>query len=211
MNAIQLFNFEGSPVETIVHEETKEVWVVAKDICDILDIKNVTQALESLDEDEKLTYLLHRAGQKREMYVINESGVYALILSSRKPDAKRLRKWVTSEVLPTIRKTGGYGVDKQAVDALNGRVERLESLLQGESVSTDTSLTPSRNSAFYMEIEDAFNKSASRAFFAIIEAVNWAKENGLKELEAYQIKKISRTHIDYAQRLLPYANRLLTQ
>ena len=85
-----------------------KIWFVAPDVCTLLDIQNVTQALLSLDDDEKLPYVLHRSGQKRSVNLVNESGLYSLIFKSKKESAKKFRKWVTSEVLPTIRKTGSY-------------------------------------------------------------------------------------------------------
>lgn len=85
-----------------------EFWFVAVDVCNILGLTNATEALRNLDEDEKLTSVILRAGQNRTVNLINESGLYALILRSRKPEAKSFRKWVTSEVLPSIRKHGAY-------------------------------------------------------------------------------------------------------
>lgn len=93
-------------------------WVVAADVCRALDLTNPTDRLRSLDADEKLTYLLHRAGQIREVNLINESGLYALILRSNKPQARALRKWVTSEVLPALRRTGQYVIrESSSIDA----------------------------------------------------------------------------------------------
>ncbi|NEX77386.1 phage antirepressor Ant [Bacillus thermocopriae] len=84
------------------------VWFVAKDICEILDHSQVSKAVERLDDDEKLLGTIFLSGQNRETWLVNESGLYSLILTSRKPEAKKFKKWVTNEVLPTIRKTGGY-------------------------------------------------------------------------------------------------------
>ena len=81
---------------------------VGRDVCDVVEIKNVSQALNSLDVDEKLIYTLHISGQNRDVWTINESGLYSLILRSKKPEAKKFKKWVTSEVLPSIRKHGVY-------------------------------------------------------------------------------------------------------
>ena len=89
-----------------------EIWFVANDVCQLLDIQNVTQAISSLDDDEKLPYVLHRAGQKRSVNLINESGLYALVFKSKKESAKKFRKWVTKEVLPSIRKSGSYGINR---------------------------------------------------------------------------------------------------
>ena len=85
-----------------------EPWFVAKDVCDVLDLENVTKAVESLDEDELTLLQVRAGGQRREMNCVNESGLYALIFKSRKPQARAFRKWVTSEVLPALRKHGHY-------------------------------------------------------------------------------------------------------
>ncbi|HFK1499683.1 prophage antirepressor [Bacillus sp. UMTAT18] len=86
-----------------------EPWFVAKDVCNVLSIKNSRDALSKLDSDEKDDVgLTDTIGRKQNTSVINESGLYSLIMSSRKPQAKAFKKWVTAEVLPTIRKTGGY-------------------------------------------------------------------------------------------------------
>ena len=106
----QTFAFRGQNVRTGFKDG--EPWFVARDVCDVLEIQNVTQALETLYPDE-LTYVKQRSGgQHREMNAVNESGLYALIFKSRKPEAKAFRKWVTSEVLPILRKTGSYAMPK---------------------------------------------------------------------------------------------------
>jgi prophage antirepressor-like protein len=100
------FGFEGKNVRIL--DINGEPWWVLKDVCDVLDIQNTKDTADRVDDDEKLarpdlTSLGQRGG-----WIINESGLYSVILRSDKPDAKRFRKWVTSEVLPSIRKTGGY-------------------------------------------------------------------------------------------------------
>lgn len=87
-----------------------EPWFVAKDVCSILEIANSRDAVASLDADEKGVATVDTPGGKQEMATVSESGLYALIFKSRKLEAKAFRKWVTSEVLPAIRKTGGYGM-----------------------------------------------------------------------------------------------------
>ncbi len=82
-------------------------YFVAKDICDILQLTNPSVAIQALDEDERSKYCLGRQG---ETWCVNESGLYHLIFQSRKPEAKAFRKWVTSEVLPALRKTGRYEI-----------------------------------------------------------------------------------------------------
>ena len=104
MDAVTVFNFQDQhEVRTVIRNG--EPWFVAKDICDILELTNPTVAIESLDDDERSKYFLGRQG---EVNIVNESGLYALVFKSRKPEAKAFRKWVTSDVLPTIRKTGRY-------------------------------------------------------------------------------------------------------
>ena len=83
-------------------------WFVAVDVCDALTINNNRMALERLDEDEKGVSSIDTLGGIQDLSIINESGLYSLILTSRKPEAKKFKKWVTSEVLPAIRKTGRY-------------------------------------------------------------------------------------------------------
>jgi prophage antirepressor-like protein len=90
--------------------ENSKPLFVAKDILLSLGLEDTNKAVEKLDDDEKLTRKVFVSGQNRDMTVITESGLYSLVLRSNKPEAKKFRKWVTSEVLPSIRKTGSYSV-----------------------------------------------------------------------------------------------------
>lgn len=90
-----------------------EPWVVAKDVCEILGIEKHRDAISRLDDDERGSVKLDTLGGMQTMSIINESGLYSLIFRSNKPEAKVFRKWVTSEVLPTIRKKGYYGIKSQ--------------------------------------------------------------------------------------------------
>jgi len=107
MNQLQVFNNEEfGQVRTVTQSE--EVLFVAKDICEVLEIKQSSVALKKLDEDEKAVINIHTPGGSQGTWGINESGLYSLIMTSRKPQAKAFKKWVTSEVLPSIRKHGAY-------------------------------------------------------------------------------------------------------
>lgn len=111
MNNSQLsvFKFEETAlVRSII--KNGDPWFVAKDICDVLGLSNPTVALNALDQDERSKFLLGRQGETN---IINESGLYALIFRSNKPNARKFRKWITSEVLPSIRKTGKYAAPVQ--------------------------------------------------------------------------------------------------
>lgn len=104
MNELQIFNSEEfGEIRTVTVND--EVWFVAKDVCKALRHTNTTVAMQMLEEDERTKLSLGRAGETN---CINESGLYALIIKSNLPKAKKFRKWVTSEVLPSIRKNGGY-------------------------------------------------------------------------------------------------------
>lgn len=106
MNELQVFNYNGNEVRTI--QKDGEPWWVLKDVCGILGISKYRDTASRLDEDERGSVRVDTPGGEQEMTVINESGLYNVILRSDKPEAKPFRKWVTSEVLPSIRKNGVY-------------------------------------------------------------------------------------------------------
>ena len=104
MNLPQIFKFDNQQIRTITKDG--EPWFVAVDVCDSL-LMNVTQ-IRRLEDDEKGLHSIQTLGGNQNLAIVNESGLYSLIMSSRKPEAKRFKKWVTSEVIPAIRKTGSY-------------------------------------------------------------------------------------------------------
>lgn len=103
-NEIRKFDFRGASLRTLT-DEAGEPWFVAKDVCDILEISNPSDALKRLDDDERSRFNLGRQGETN---IVNEAGLYVLVLGSRKPEAHEFKRWVTHEVLPQIRRTGGY-------------------------------------------------------------------------------------------------------
>lgn len=135
MNNLQIFSSsEFGEVRTVIINN--EPWFVASDICKTLDIQNATQAVYSLEEDERSMYNIGRQGEAN---IINESGLYAMIFKSKKPNAKKFRKWVTGEVLPSIRKTGTYQkllsereimrIQLNMIDDVIERVDKLENTM----------------------------------------------------------------------------------
>ena len=103
MNDIQIFNYNSSEVRTI--QTDGEPWFVLRDVCNVLGISHVKDTADRLDQDEVgQTEVIDSLGRKQTATIINESGLYNVILRSDKPEAKPFRKWVTSEVLPTIRR-----------------------------------------------------------------------------------------------------------
>lgn len=104
----QTFDSEEFGQLRVIQDEEGEPWFVAKDVCDALGLGNSRMALSRLDEDEKGVSSVDTPGGKQEMQTVNEPGLYTLVLSSRKPEAKAFKRWVTHDVLPKIRRTGGY-------------------------------------------------------------------------------------------------------
>lgn len=123
MNGLQVFQYEGKQVRTV--EKDGETWWVLKDVCEVLQIKNPTDVWKRLDEDERARFNLGRQGEGT---IINESGLYHVILRSDKPQAKPFRRWVTKEVLPEIRRKGSYG-ENRAVAALAEQVGQLAEMV----------------------------------------------------------------------------------
>lgn len=109
------FSFsENKKMQTVLIDN--QPWFVARDVCSILELSDTGKALDKLEQDEKLTRKLFVSGQQREVYLVNESGLYNLIFRSNKPEAKAFRRWVTGTVLPQIRLTGSYDQRKSGVD-----------------------------------------------------------------------------------------------
>lgn len=111
-NEIQKFDFRGASLRTLT-DETGEPWFVAKDACDILGMSNPSMAITALDKDEVAQidpkdYLGSENRSNQAVNIVSEPGLYKLIMRSRKPEAKEFQRWVTHEVLPQIRRTGGY-------------------------------------------------------------------------------------------------------
>ena len=109
---IQSYNFNGAALRTLT-DENGEPWFVAKDVCDILGMSNPSMAVTALDKDEVAQidpkdYLGSENRSNQAVNIVSEPGLYKLIMRSRKPEAKEFQRWVTHEVLPSIRKTGGY-------------------------------------------------------------------------------------------------------
>lgn len=107
-NEIQRFDFRGALLRTLT-DEAGEPWFVLKDCMSILDLGNPTETVKMFDDDEfSTTEVIDSIGRRQQAYIISEPGLYRLVMRSRKPEAKEFQRWVTHEVLPQIRKTGGY-------------------------------------------------------------------------------------------------------
>lgn len=154
MNDLQIFkNSDFGELRTIVKEG--EPWFVAIDVCKALEIANSRMAVERLDEDEKDVSLTDTLGGKQQMQVISESGLYSLALGSRKPQAKPFKRWVTHEVIPSIRKHGAYATPAT-----------IESLIQNPESGIKL-LTALKNEQDKRRVlEDKVNQDRPKVLFA---------------------------------------------
>ncbi|MER1249808.1 Bro-N domain-containing protein [Bacillus sp. C10(2022)] len=122
----KVFNYQEQQVRTVVKDG--EPWFVAKDVCDVLGITDARKSVNLLDEDERNSVpVTDSIGRNQETFIINEPGLYSLILRSRKPEAKQFKRWITHEVIPTIRKTGSYQMEqpKTPLEVLQGTINQL--------------------------------------------------------------------------------------
>lgn len=128
MNEISVFNFQNKNVR-VVTDDNGEPWFVAKDVCNVLEIKNSRDTLNKcLDADEKGVDTIYTPGGNQEMAIVSEAGLYSLIIRSRKPEAKAFKRWVTHEVLPSIRKHGAYVTDNKLEEWLTDPTHMIEAL-----------------------------------------------------------------------------------
>ena len=137
MNSLQIFkNEQFGEIRSVI--KNNEIMFVAADVCKALDLSNPSKAVSRLDDDERANLKLGRQGNTN---VINEYGLYNLVLASRKPEAKAFKRWITHEVIPSIRKTGGYNVsllkEKEIEARLNNSRARIASEFRKIAEKTD--------------------------------------------------------------------------
>lgn len=191
-NEIKIFESEEfGKVRTVVKDG--EQWFVLADICKVLEISNSRMVAGRLDTEELMSVKLTSGGQRREMTAVSESGLYAVILRSDKPQAKPFRKWVTSEILPTIRRTGGYVVNEDmfiknylpfldepyqglfrlqmmAINKLNERIRHDQPLVEFANQVSNTENLIDMNAMAKLAIEENILIGRNRLF-------RWLREN----------------------------------
>jgi anti-repressor protein len=125
-----IFNYSNKPIRTIT-DENEQTWFAGIDVCKILEYEMPSNVIkDNLDEDErKLTNLTDWSGQKRKTWIINEFGLYSLILTSTKPEAKAFKRWVTHEVLPSIRKAGKFTTEQEQEHEFS--LQKMADIIQG--------------------------------------------------------------------------------
>jgi len=135
MSQIIPFEFESHALRVKL-DAAGQPWFVAADVCAALDLPETHKAIARLDDDEKDRNSIPTPGGQQDMSVVNESGLYNLVLGSRKPEAKRFKRWITHEVLPSIRKTGSYASGTSVAALPSPTHDRVSSLLLiGEAVA----------------------------------------------------------------------------
>lgn len=137
MNEVTMFNFESHEVRTVTQND--ETWFVAVDLAKVLDIKNPSDALKRLEEDERARFNLGRQGEAN---IVSEAGLYNFIGASRKTEARKFMRWVNHEVLPSIRKTGSYSIqpmdDFDKIALIAQGTTKLKEQVHGIETKVDT-------------------------------------------------------------------------
>ena len=193
-NKIKIFeNEEFGKIRTVIVDG--EPWFVLADICKILEISNSRMVAGRLESDALMSVRLTSGGQHREMTAVSESGLYAVVLRSDKPQAKPFRKWVTSEILPTIRKTGGYVANEDmfienylpfldepyqnlfrlqmiAINQLNERIRHDQPLVEFANQVSDTTNLIDMNAMAKLAVEENIQIGRNRLF-------QWLREKGI--------------------------------
>ena len=137
--------YNDQPVRVINRDG--EPWFVAKDVADILGYGLTTDMTRRLDDDEKGMQITHTPGGKQEMIIINEPGLYAAIMGSQKPEAKDFKRWVTHDVLPSIRKTGSYTVPQNPEQITDKNLQHIADILKScAEIAKENSVLSERNS-----------------------------------------------------------------
>lgn len=183
MNNLQVFNYKEKEVRTT--EQDNQTWWIAQDVCEVLELSDVSMSLQRLGEDEKLIQKLFVSGQNRDVWTINEPGLYSLILTSNKPEAKAFKRWITHEVIPSLRKTGSYSMPSGKKDKeLQMRIDKESRLLAREK----------RLSAqFFKEVIDDFSSVLSPASIqqAVYEISTMLFDKGIIERPALESRLYS--------------------
>ena len=160
------FNYESKEVR-VIQDDNGKPWWVASDVCEVLGLSNTTEALKGLDEDEKSTLRISEGGPERN--IINEPGLYSLIIRSNKPEAKKFKRWITHEVLPAIRKTGKYEIDSLSEIDLIIRSAQALKTIEFKQIEHDERLA---------SLEAKSHQNSGQTGYWTITA--WCKLNNLK-------------------------------
>lgn len=155
MNNITVFNNpEFGQIRTV--EVEGEPWFVAADVCRALEISDTHKAVDRLDDDEKGRSLIPTPGGAQQMAIVNEPGLYSLVLGSRKPEAKAFKRWVTHEVLPALRKTGKYSTSKATGPSMDDKMVVVEAAARMLNMNESSKILMLQNFCKQEGIENTF-------------------------------------------------------
>lgn len=172
MNETQLFNFHGQQVRTVMINN--EPYFVAPDVTKILGLSNTSVALSRLDDDERSKFNLGRQGETN---VVNEYGLYELIIASRKPQAHEFKRWITHEVLPAIRKHGAYMTDEKAFNVIHNAGGLADLLQQAadQLKAKDVQIAEMKPKALFADAVSTSNSS-----ILVGQLAKMIKQNGIE-------------------------------
>ena len=126
MNALAVFEYADKAQVRVVRDDKGDPWFVAADVCKVLELNDTSRAVSRLDEDEKGTTTIRTLGGNQDVLTVSEPGLYSLIGTSRKPEAKAFRRWINHDVLPSLRANGSYSLQKLSpAKALLAQVQQL--------------------------------------------------------------------------------------
>lgn len=221
MNELQIFNSEEfGTVRTVTIDN--EPWFVGKDVAEALGYERTADAIrQHVEEEDKLTRCFADSGQNRQMYIINESGLYALIFGSKLESAKRFKHWVTSEVLPAIRRTGSYDMEQYSPE-MKAILMHDKKLVKMDERVTDLENNMTIDYGQQQALGDAVNRSVldvlggkeSEAYKTIGKKVFAECNRDLKHFFHVNVrnnvpKKRFDEAVEYAQSWRPCTNTLL--
>lgn len=211
MTDIQIFNYQNNEVRTV--EMNGEPWFVLKDVCEVLGISHITDTAKRMDEDEVgQTEVTDSMGRKQSTYIINESGLYNVILRSDKPEAKPFRKWVTSEVLPSIRKHGAYMTPETLQAAILNPDTLIQLCQQIKAEQDKNAVLTAANSQLTVEKQimqpkaDYFDELVDRNLLTSFRETAKQLEIGEKSFIQFLLDK-KYIYRDKKGKLMPYAEK----
>lgn len=210
MNELQIFNYNDNQIRTVEKEDG--LWWVLADVCGVLEIKNSRDSANRLDDDEKGVGQIYTPGGIQEMTIVNESGLYNVILRSDKAEAKKFKRWVTHEVLPSIRRHGAY----MTPETLEAAILNPDTIIK---IATALKEEQDKNKALQaanssLTVENQIMAPKAEYFDELVDRnllTNFretAKELGIKERDFIRFL-IDRKYIyrDKKGRLMPYADK----
>ena len=181
MNELQIFDYNGTPLRTV--EKDGELWWVLKDVCEVIGIAKHTNVAARLEDDEKGACVMGTPSGQQSMIIINEPGLYNVILRSDKPEAKDFKRWVTHEVLPSIRRHGSYALAPTqpmtpaqllaAQAQLLVDMERRMDEMQGQPRALEAKVDPAMK-AFSRPAEDHWRADMDNAVKDLNKAMGWS-------------------------------------